>query len=77
VSKYEQYIRHYSELFPKENLLVLPFEDLKENTHGFFRRCFEFFWRRSELHLPGDDSGLQPAAIWDNPPYRWFFNHPH
>jgi hypothetical protein len=74
---YMQYIHRYLALFPEENLLVLPFEDLKADPLGFYRRCFEFLGVDPRFTCPEMTRAANPAAVWDNPLYRWFFNNPH
>lgn len=74
---YMQYIRRYLALFQAEKLLVLPFEDLKANPQAFFRRCFEFLGVAPAFTCPEMTETYNPAAVWDNPLYRWFFDDPH
>lgn len=74
---YMQYIQRYLALFPEENLLVLPFEELKTDPVGFFQRCFAFLGVDSGFTCPEMTHAANPAAVWDNPLYRWFFEHPH
>ena len=72
-----QYLKRYLALFPRENLLVLFFEDLKTDPNGFYRRCFEFLGVDPEFICHEMDKAANPAAVWDNPLYRCFFEHPH
>ncbi len=73
---YMRYIRRYLNLFPRENLLVLVFEDLKTQPEKVYRRIFEFL---------GVDANFQAAFqarhnasfIWKNPLYAAFLQHPH
>ena len=73
---YMQYIQRYLDLFPAENLLVLPFEDLKSDPQGFYQRCFNFLGIDPEFTCPEMTTAANPAAVWDNPVYRWFFEQP-
>jgi hypothetical protein len=73
---YIQYIRRYLALFPAENLLVLLFKDLKADPNVFYRRCFEFLGVDPGFTCPEMTLAANPAAVWDNPLYRWFFDHP-
>jgi hypothetical protein len=74
---YMQYIRRYLTLFPPENLLVLPFEDLIADPLAFYRRCFEFLEVDPAFTCPEMTQAANPAAVWGNPLYRWFFENPH
>ncbi|MEN8242246.1 MAG: sulfotransferase [Chloroflexota bacterium] len=74
---YMQYIQRYLDLFPAENLLVLPFEDLQDDPQGFYRKCFEFLGVDPDFTCPEMSQAANPAAVWDNSLYRWFFEHPH
>jgi hypothetical protein len=72
---YMQYIQRYLDLFPAENLLVLPFEDLKADAARFYQRCFEFLGVDAAFSCPEMTLAANPAAVWDNPLYRWFFEN--
>lgn len=73
---YIQYIRRYLELFDRQQLLVLPFEDLRTDSHAFYQRVFEFLGVDPEFTTPAMTESFNPAAIWHNPLYRFFFNQP-
>ena len=73
---YIQYILRYLELFPRENLLVLPFDDLLADAEGFYRRVFEFIGVDPSFASQSMDTPYNPAAIWHNPIYRWLFARP-
>lgn len=65
---YGQYLSRWLQVFPREQLLVLPFWKLKEDNRAFARRIFEFigvdpdFWPEE-----GVDRALSAAA----PRSRW------
>jgi hypothetical protein len=73
---YIQYIRRYLDLFPRENLLVLVFEDLITSPEKFFRQAFEFLGVDPNLSSPAMTERFNPAAVWENPVYQWFFKKP-
>lgn len=70
---YIQYIRRYLELFPPENLLVLLFEDLRSDPQAFYRRIFSFLNVDESFTTPLMTESFNPAAVWQNPVYRWYF----
>ena len=74
---YIQYIRRYLEFFPPENLLVLPFEDLHQSPQNFYRRIFSFLNVDPSFTTPLMTESFNPAAIWQNPIYHWFFKDAH
>ena len=73
---YIQYIRRYLALFPRENLLVLPFEDLHQDPQAFYARIFSFLNVEASFTTPLMTESFNPAAIWQNPIYRWVFKKP-
>jgi hypothetical protein len=73
---YIQYIRRYLALFPPENLLVLPFDDLRSSPQDFYRRIYQFLGVDPDFSTPAINTSYNPAALWHNPLYRWFFSRP-
>ena len=73
---YIQYIQTYLDLFPKENLLVLAFDDLHSKPESFYRRVFEFLGVDPDFTTPAMTQSFNPAAVWENPVYKWFFRKP-
>jgi hypothetical protein len=57
--RYHRQLSRYLELFPKEQLLVLLFEDLKEEPDGFYSRLFEF--------IGVDEKRVDPARFREIP----------
>ena len=74
---YLQYIHRYLALFPENSLLVLCFEELRNHPQKFYRRCFKFLGVDPDFICPEMAQAANPAEIWNNPLYRWFFNNPH
>jgi len=73
---YIQYIQRYLEYIPKENLLVLRFGELKHSPGSFYRRVFQFLGVDPDFHTPAMTASFNPAAVWENYLYHWFFTHP-
>jgi hypothetical protein len=73
---YIQYIQRYLADFPRENLLVLPFDDLRHSPGSFYRRIFQFLGADPDFHTTAMTTSFNPAAVWENPLYRWFFSQP-
>ncbi|MBN2043587.1 MAG: sulfotransferase [Anaerolineales bacterium] len=73
---YIQYIRRYLDLFARENLLVLVFEDLILSPELFYRQVFEFLGVDPDFYSPEMTEKFNPAAVWENPVYQWFFRKP-
>jgi hypothetical protein len=73
---YIQYINRYLDLFPRENLLVLVFEELHNSPEAFYRQVFEFLGVDADFTSPAMTERFNLAAIWENPIYRWFFSKP-
>ncbi len=71
---YMQYVRRYLERFPREQLLMVVFDDLKADFAGVMRRIFEFIGVDPEVDVPVQKRN--PASMYKNPAARWFFEHP-
>ena len=73
---YIQYIQNYLDYFPRENLLVLLFEDLHTSPQSFYRQAFEFLGVDADFTTPAMMESFNPAAAWENPVYQWYFRKP-
>ncbi len=73
---YIQYIEKYVQLFGRDRLLVLVFEDLKTDPVSFYGKCFEFLGVDPEFQCPEMDRKFNASNIWSNPVYSWFFKRP-
>lgn len=71
---YMQYVRRYLACFPREQLLMVVFDDLKADFAGEMRRVFEFIGVDPEVEVPVQKRN--PASMYKNPAARWFFDHP-
>jgi hypothetical protein len=73
---YMQYIQRYLKLFSPDQLLVLLFDDLRQDPSKFYRMCFEFLGVDSDFRPPDMDRAFNPSSVWDNLIYTWFFERP-
>ncbi|HEB97135.1 MAG TPA: sulfotransferase [Sedimenticola thiotaurini] len=72
---YEQCLRNWLAAYPREQLLILRFEQLKEDPHGLLRRCAEHIgidpegWSERDLEMvhrpvrPGPGVPLRPSLL--------------
>jgi hypothetical protein len=65
---YHKQLLRYFELFPRENILVLRFEDLKSNPEKLLRTCFDFL----NLNSTDIDTGqvYNPGEVPKNPGFN-------
>jgi hypothetical protein len=73
---YLQYIQRYLDYYPPENLLILPFDDLRHSPGSFYGRIFHFLAIDPDFYTPAMTTSFNPAAVWENPLYQWFFSKP-
>jgi hypothetical protein len=73
---YIKYIRLYLTHFQPEQILVLLFEDLLENPHKFYKKVFKFLNVEPEFKTKDMVRAYNPASIWRNRFYRFFFANP-
>jgi hypothetical protein len=73
---YMQYIHRYLDLFNPDQLLILLFDDLRDDPLTFYRTCFEFLGVDPDFRPTNMDKTYNPSSVWDNFLYNWFFNHP-
>lgn len=72
---YINYIEEYLELFGREQMLVLVFDDMKQYPEAVFSRCFNFLgvdhaFRCPQMHRPSNSS-----MVWDNPLHSFFLKN--
>ena len=73
---YSVYLERYLALFPREQLLIIQFDELKTDPDQVYRRCFEF------IGVDPDAMGDEPHAIanvrsvFANPLYNFVFKRP-
>jgi hypothetical protein len=73
---YMRYIRRYLEYFPRENLLVLPFEEMISNPEDFYRRIFTFLGVDEDFLSEDFDEAFNPTEVWKNPFYQILIRRP-
>ena len=71
-----RYIWRYLELFPRENLLVLPFEEMISNPEDFYRRIFAFLGVDESFNSEDFDEAFNPTEVWKNPFYQMLIRRP-
>lgn len=69
---YINQLENYLELFPRHNLLVLLFEELKQDPAAAFRACFQFLGVDPAFRCPQMTQASNSAMVWDNPVHAFF-----
>ena len=67
---YMRYIKNYLEYFPRENLLVLPFEEMISSPKDFYKRIFTFLGVDTDFSTEDFDEAFNPTEVWMNPFYQ-------
>ena len=73
---YMRYIRRYLEYFPRENLLVLPFEEMISTPEDFYRQIFTFLGVDEDFTSEDFDEAFNPTEVWKNPFYQILLRRP-
>jgi hypothetical protein len=73
---YMRYIKRYLEYFPRENLLVLPFEEMIATPEDFYRQIFAFLGVDEEFVSEDFDEAFNPTEVWKNPFYQLLIRRP-
>lgn len=60
---YYDHLMRYLELYPRENLLVLLFEEIKTDPLGFLKKVYEFLEVDTDFKPPVADQKVNSAAI--------------
>jgi hypothetical protein len=74
---YMDYLRRYLERFNREQILVLPFEELLADPEALYSRLFEFLGVDPAFRCPEMRAPSNPSFVWSNPLYRYFYDRPH
>ncbi|MCF8042040.1 MAG: sulfotransferase domain-containing protein [Desulfarculaceae bacterium] len=69
---YINQIESYLELFKRERMLVLIFEDLKQDPEAVFGRCFDFLGVDPSFRCPEMTRASNSSMVWDNPVHSFF-----
>jgi Sulfotransferase domain len=73
---YMRYLRRYLELFPREQVLLVFFEDLIESPESVYRQVFRFIGVDDTFQCHEMREPFNPSTVWDNALYRYFFEKP-
>lgn len=69
---YINHIENYLEFFRQDQLLVLLFDELKQDPAATFRRCFEFLGVDPGFRCPEMTQASNSSMVWDNPVHSFF-----
>ena len=61
-SAYGQHLRRWYEYFPRENLLILTFDDMKADPEGFLKTIYEFLGVDADFQSPLTRQRLNATA---------------
>ncbi|MCP4138758.1 MAG: sulfotransferase domain-containing protein [Chloroflexi bacterium] len=73
---YMRYIRRYLEYFPRENLLILPFEEMLTDAESFYKKIFAFLDVDTDFESEDFDEAFNPTEVWKNLPYQMLLRRP-
>lgn len=84
-SLYGKHLSHFLQLFPREQLLVLPYEDLVADAQTFVQRAYRFLGV-DDTYIPQDLTSRPQATVYSIPKvrvialqsrlrYNYFHNH--
>mgnify|MGYP003987288189 FL=1 len=73
---YMRYIENYLEYFPRENLLILPFEEMISDSSNFYKHIFTFLGVDEDFSTEDFDEAFNPTEVWKNPFYQMLIRKP-
>jgi len=73
---YMRYIRNYLEYFPRENLLILPFEEMLTEPENLYKSIFNFLGVDADFLSEDFDEAFNPTEVWMNLPYQILIRRP-
>jgi hypothetical protein len=73
---YMRYIERFLEYFPREQLCVLPLEDLRQEPESVYRRLYEFIEVDPEVAVRKPKRRSNRLQAWTNPLYRFLLHRP-
>jgi len=73
---YVKHIRSYLRYFNPEQMIVMLFEDLLQDPFEFYRKIFQFLNVSPQFEIDDMSRPYNPASIWINPFYSFFFTKP-
>ena len=74
---YMRYIENYLNYFPRENLLILPFDEMISAPDTFYQRIFTFLGVDADFRSEDFDEAFNPTEVWKNPAYQILIRKPH
>jgi hypothetical protein len=73
---YSLYIGRLLARFPRQQLLVVVFDDLRRDPAAVFRRVFDFIGVDGEFTCPEMFRATNARFVFHNPLFRFFFHRP-
>ena len=73
---YMRYIENYLEYFPRENLLILPFEEMISDSSNFYKHIYTFLGVDEDFSTEDFDEAFNPTEVWKNPFYQMLIRKP-
>lgn len=73
---YMTHIRRFLGLFGGDQLLVLPFDDLVDDSRGFYETCFWFLGVDPHFECAEMYEKSNSLCDWKNPLYRYLYRNP-
>ena len=73
---YMRYIRNYLEYFPREKLLILPFEEMLASPATFYKGIFTFLGVDADFQSEDFDEDFNQTTVWKNPFYQMLIRRP-
>lgn len=73
---YIEYIEQYLKYFPREQLLILDFDELKASPIKFFEKISNFLNITALEPCLFENTVYNKALYYNNPFYKFFFKHP-
>jgi len=73
---YSVYLERYLALFPRSQILVVQFDELKSDPNAVYRKCFEFIGVDPSFSSDEQRQIANFRSVFSNPLYRFFFNRP-
>ncbi len=73
---YSVYLQRVLERFPREQLLVIVFDDLRRDPAAVFRRVFDFIGVDGGFTCREMVEPTNARFVFDNPLFRFFFHRP-
>jgi len=73
---YMRYLQRYLALFPREQILVLLFDELVAAPEATYERLFRFLGVDESFRSPAMTEKSNPSFVWRNGLYTFFSRHP-